>query len=524
MSPRVLALPLLALALLATPAAAQTLKITGGEIAQAKAAPDGVRVYNGLPYAAPPIGEGRWKPPAAVQPWTGTRPVEAFAPNCLQPKRYADLDPFTPSMSEDCLYLNVSTAAKPGPNKPSELLPVFFWIHGGGYGAGSGAEPRHDGVALARKGVVVVTINYRLGVFGFLAHPELTAESPDHASGDQALADMIAALRWVKANAATFGGDPGNVTIAGESAGSDAVSRLMVSPQAKGLFQRAIGQSGSAFGMLGQDPTLAQGEAVGVAVGKALGGQDLKALRGRSSAEILALWAAPDSSLNFGPVLDGWILPTSAAATFKARKQSDVPLLVGWNHDEGSLMEGGVFAGQTLRQVLAARFGPRVGEALALYPADPPPVAAASRVTFAGDLWMGLPTWKWAMAQTRTGKAPVYVYRFDQAPRVPDDWFGAGNRGKSFGAFHSADIVYVFDHPEILKTWKLDATDRRVADQMSSYWVNFARGGDPNGPGLPTWPAYAPEAAPNKMLIGPATGAAADPDIARLRLLESVEK
>ena len=516
---RAFALPLLVLALLATPAAAQTLKVTGGEIAATPAAPDGVRVYRGLPYAAPPTGERRWKPPAPVQPWTGVRPADAFSPNCLQPKRYADLDPFTPSMSEDCLYLNVSTAAKPG-----QALPVFFWIHGGGYGAGSGAEPRHDGVGLARKGVVVVTINYRLGAFGFLAHPELTAESPNHASGDQALADMIAALRWVRDNAKTFGGDPNNVTIAGESAGSDAVSRLMISPQAKGLFHRAIGESGSAFGMLGDDKTLAQGEAVGVAFGKALGGQTLAQLRGRSSAEILALWVAPDTGLNFGPLLDGWILPASAPATFDDHQQSDVPLLVGWNHDEGSLMEGGVFGAKALQQVLAERFGARVGEALALYPADPAATAQASRVMYAGDLWMGLPTWRWATAQSRTGKAPVYVYRFDHAPKTPDDWFGANNRGKSFGAFHSADIVYVFDHPEILKTWTVDAVDRRVADQMSSYWVNFARSGDPNGPGLPPWTAYTPETSPKKMLIGPETRLVADPDIARLRLLESVEK
>jgi para-nitrobenzyl esterase len=513
---RALALPLLALALLAAPATAQTLKITGGEIAPAPAAPDGVRVYKGLPYAAPPVGALRWKPPQPVQPWTGARPVDAYGPNCLQPKRYDDIDPFTPSMSEDCLYLNVTTAAKPG-----QTLPVFFWIHGGGYGAGSGAEPRHDGQALARKGVVVVTINYRLGVFGFMAHPELTAESPDHASGDQALADMIAALRWVKANARAFGGDPDNVTIVGESAGSDAVSRMMISPQARGLFHRAIGESGSAFGLMGQDPTLSQAEAVGVAFAKTLGGDDLGRLRERSSAEILAAYAAPNAAFAFRPNLDGWILPASAAQTFADRRQSDVPLLVGWNRDEGSLFQGAIFGARDLQPVLAERFGPRVGEALALYPADPPAVAQASKQTFAGDLWMGLPTWRWAVAQTRTGKAPVYVYRFDHAPKVPDGWFGAANRGKSFGAFHSADIVYVFDHPEIMTAWTTDAADHRVAEQMSSYWVNFARTGDPNGPGLAAWAPYTPGASPRKMLIGPDIRLVADPDIARLRFLES---
>ncbi|MEJ2818080.1 MULTISPECIES: carboxylesterase family protein [unclassified Caulobacter] len=518
MTLRALALSLVAAALLATPAAAQTLRITGGEIAAAPAAADGVRVYKGLPYAAPPVGERRWKPPEPVQPWTGVRPVDAYAPNCLQPKRYDDIDPFTPSMSEDCLYLNITTAAK-----PTEKLPVFFWIHGGGYGAGSGSEPRHDGQALARKGMVVVTINYRLGVFGFLAHPELTAESPRHASGDQALADMVAALRWVKANVAAFGGDPDNVTIAGESAGSDAVSRMMISPEAKGLFHRAIGESGSAFSMMGDDQTLAQAEAVGQAFARSLGGDDLKRLRERSSAEILAASMAPNAAFAFRPNLDGWILPATAAQTFAARQQSDVPLLVGWNRDEGSLFQGAIFGERALQPVLAERFGPRVGDALALYPADPPAVARASQQTYAGDLWMGLPTWRWAVAQTQTGKSPVYVYRFDHAPRIPDGWFGAANRGKDFGAFHSADIVYVFDHPEILKAWTTDAVDRRVADQTSSYWVNFARAGDPNGPGLPAWTPYDP-ATPKKMLIGPETRLVDDPDIARLRFQESAGK
>ncbi len=515
---RVLALPALALALLAAPATAQTLRITGGQIAAAPAAADGVRVYKGLPYAAPPVGERRWKPPEPVEPWAGVRPVDAYAPNCLQPKRYDDIDPFTPAMSEDCLYLNVTTAAK-----PNEKLPVFFWIHGGGYGAGSGSEPRHDGEALARKGVVVVTINYRLGVFGFMAHPELTAESPHNASGDQALADMIAALRWVKANAAAFGGDPGNVTIVGESAGSDAVSRMMISPEAKGLFHRAIGESGSAFGTMGADQTLAQGEATGLAFARSLGGDSLARLRARSSAEILAAYTAPKADFAFRPTLDGWILPTSAAQTFAERRQSDVPLLVGWNRDEGSLFEGGMFTSRSLEQVLAERFGPRAGEAVALYPVDPARVAA-SQQAYAGDLRMGLPTWRWAVSQTQTGKSPVYVYRFDHAPKIPDGWFGEANRGKTFGAFHSADIVYVFDHPEILKAWTMDAVDRRVADQMSSYWVNFARTGDPNGAGLPTWTPYKPDAAPKKMLIGPETRLADDPDVARLRLLGSVEK
>ncbi|WP_421737367.1 carboxylesterase/lipase family protein [Caulobacter sp.] len=502
----------LTLTALATVASAQT--VTGGRLAPPKADAFGIKAYKGVPYAAPPIGDLRWRAPAPVVAWTGERRTDRFAPNCLQPKVYADLDPFTPGMSEDCLYLNVWSPAKTGGS-----LPVFFWIHGGGYAAGSGAEPRHDGVALAKKGVVVVTINYRLGPLGFFAHPELTRESPNRASGDQALADMIAALRWVKANIALLGGDPDRVTIAGESAGSDAVSRLMSSPQAKGLFHRAIGQSGSAFGTLGRDDSLADAEAAGLRFAKAFGGDDLAALRRRSSAEILAMWTSPGLNVPYRPILDGWILPKGAAETFAARQQNDVPLLTGWNRDEGSLMEGGVFGAASLADTLKIRFGDRATEAAKFYPSETPEQMIRSRISFAGDAWMGLPTWSWAVAQTRSGKAPTYLYRFDHAPKVPADWFGANNRGKSLGAFHSADIVYVFDHPEIIGTWTTDATDRRVADQMSSYWVNFAKTGDPNGPGLPVWPAYAPEGDARKMLIGAETGATPDPDLARLRFL-----
>jgi para-nitrobenzyl esterase len=501
-----------ALTALAVPAHAQ--HITGGKLVPAKADADGIRAYKGIPYAAPPVGNLRWKPPAPVVPWKGERPTDAFGPNCVQPKVYNDIDPYTPSMSEDCLYLNVWS-----PAKKRESLPVFLWIHGGGYGAGSGAEPRHDGVALAKKGVVVVTINYRLGAFGFFAHPELTKESPNRASGDQALADMIAALRWVQTNIVLLGGDPDRVTIAGESAGSDAVSRLMTSPQAKGLFQRAIGESGSAFGTMGRDDTLAAGEANGLAFGRALGGDSLAALRRRSADEILATWTAPKARFAFRPILDGWILPTGAAETFATGRQSDVPLLAGWNRDEGSLLEGGVLGTKTLPDALRATFGERADQAAKLYPSETPEQMARSRINFAGDAWMGLPTWSWAVAQARTGKAPAYVYRFDHIPRTPDDWFGDSFKGKSLGAFHSAEIVYVFNHPDNNGLWPVDDTDRRVADQMSSYWANFVKTGDPNGPGLPTWPVYAPDSDARKLVIDADTRAITDDDQPRLRFL-----
>ena len=312
-----------AIAAAPVPAPLPPLHVDGGQIAAASANSQGVRTYKGLPYAAPPVWGLRWREPQPVMPWNGVHTADRFGPNCVQPKPFKDINPFVPAMSEDCLYLNVWTAAK-----ARQALPVFFWIHGGGYEAGSGSEPRHDGVALAQKGVVVVTINYRLGVFGFLAHPELTAESPHRASGDYAFLDMLAALRWVQQNIAQFGGDPRRVTIAGKSAGSDAVSRLMASPLARGLFQRAIGESGAAFGTE-LETTRAEAEADGLAFATAMGGDNLARLRQRTPSELLSLETATGMDWKFGPEVDGWFLPQPASTIFAAGQQNDVPLIAG---------------------------------------------------------------------------------------------------------------------------------------------------------------------------------------------------
>ncbi|MDE1939644.1 MAG: carboxylesterase family protein [Alphaproteobacteria bacterium] len=488
--------------------------IDGGKIAVAIPSAEGVRVYKGLPYAAPPVGDLRWREPAPVVPWSGVRAVDAFAPNCLQPKVYHDIDPFNPSMSEDCLYLNVWTAAKPG-----EARPVFVWIHGGGYQAGYGAEPRHDGTVLAEKGLVVVTINYRLGVFGFLAHPELTAESPHHASGDYALMDMIAALRWVQRNIATFGGDPNRVTIAGESAGADAVSRLMASPEARGLFQRAIGESGAGFGTT-PDDSLATAEAKGEAFTRAMDGDTIAQLRKRSSAELLALELASNENWGFGPDIDGWILPAAPDQIFAAGKQNDVPMLVGWNADEGSLFEDGVFGTQSLSELLSSRFGHRSAEAAKFYPSATADELRRSRETYAGDKVIAEPTWLWAAAQTKTGRAPVYLYVFARHPPIPPDWFGAAYEGKDVGAFHSGEIPYVFGHPDIFPSWQPTADDRTLADLMSSDWAAFAATGNPNGEGRPAWPTYDPEGTAQRMVFGVPSAATRDTDLERRRFLE----
>lgn len=489
-------------------------RVTGGALAEA-VAKDGVRAYKGVPFAAPPVGDLRWRAPQPVKAWSGERPVDAFGPNCLQPKVYNDVDPFTPSMSEDCLYLNVWTAARGG-----ERRPVFVWIHGGGYGAGSGSEPRHDGNALAKKGVVVVTINYRLGPLGFLAHPDLSREAGG-ASGNYALMDMVAALRWVRDNAAAFGGDPGRVTIAGESAGSDAVSRLMVSPEAAGLFHRAIGQSGGAFGSR-PEPTLSSAEAEGVRFATAMRSTGIAELRRRSSAEVLAGWNMQNGGWAFRPIVDGRFLPDTPAAIFAAGRQNDVPLIVGWTRDEGSLFSGGLFpSGRDFKTSFAAVFGARAEEAARLYPVTDAASEKQARWDVATDAVMAYPTWAWAVAQAKTGKAPVWLYRFDRSPPVPDDWFGDSFRGQSLGAFHSGDIPYVFGHPRVFATWKPTEADDRLADVMSSYWAAFAAEGTPEGAGLPSWPVYDPSArAPVRMLFDAETRVAPDDDLTRRRLFQ----
>lgn len=492
----------------------ESLAIDGGRIAMPAASAEGVQVFKGIPYAAPPVGERRWREPGPVQPWEGVRRSDQFAPNCLQPKLYGDIDPFSPGMSEDCLYLNVWTAAKKG-----EARPVFVWIHGGGYRAGYGSEPRHDGSVLAKKGLVVVTINYRLGIFGFMAHPDLTAESAHHGSGNYALMDMIAALKWVQRNIAAFGGDPKRVTIAGESAGSDAVSRLMASPEAAGLFQRAIGESGAGFGTMSEG-TLAEEEAKGLEFAKAMGDKSIAALRARSSAEILALYLAPGTHWSFDPTIDGWILPQRPREIFAAGKQNDVPLLTGWNADEGILFEGGVFKGETLASVLKTRFGGKAKEAEAFYPLSS---EAQSRALWAGDAVIAHPTWSWAMAQKRSGHAPVFLYRFDQVPPIPPDWFGPEWVGKYTGAFHSGEIPFIFGHPEIMPNWHPTKTEDELADVMSSAWAAFATSGDPNGAGLPHWSAYEPEGSALRMIFGPKTGEVPDTDLARMRFLDAAK-
>ncbi len=460
------------------------ISIEGGLLAAPDPTAGGVSIYKGIPYAAPPVGPLRWRPPQPIPPWTGVRRTDAFGPNSLQGTVFDDIDPLAVGVSEDCLYLNVWTPAAPG---GSERLPDMVWIHGGGFVVGSGSEPRYDGTRLASRGVVVVTLNHRLNALGFLAHPELTRESGYGASGNYGMLDLIAALEWVKRNIAAFGGDPAAVTIAGESAGSEAVSALMASPLAKGLFARAIGESGAMFSTPSRSPsTLEKAEADGLAFMRKVGAKSLAELRDAPAETILA--AAP--GLGYRPIVDGRFLPKSPAEIFAAAEQSDVPLMAGWNKDEGfnfTLLQGAA-AERGYLTLVREIFADHAEAALRFYPGGSPRLDEASARALGGDLTIIHSTWAWIEAHKSTGKSEIFRFLFDRAPLTPNGWFGKRDSRRA-GAFHAGEILYVFDNLDAFP-WLVTDNDRALAKLASSYWLNFVKKGDPNDAGLPIWPSF----------------------------------
>jgi len=490
--------PLLALALLAAalPAPAQTAKPPSLAAAPVRTDLGSVRgtvagdtgdlgVFKGIPFAAPPVGDLRWKEPQSPAPWSDVRECTKTGPWCPQPPPLLGLKP--DRTSEDCLYLNVWTPARTDHDK----LPVMVWIHGGGFASGSGGAPHYDGSSLARQGAVVVTINYRLGPFGFLAHPLLSKESPHEVSGNYGFLDQVAALRWVRKNIAAFGGDPQCVTIFGESAGSAAVARLMVSPLAKGLFHRAIAESGGARGHNrrlreahdGDESAEAVGERIARDLGCDKADDPLKALRAKSAEELLAA-AKPIQGLfgegtRFGPVVDGWALPDDPDALWAAGKQYDVPFLAGTNANEGTIFLGKVpvRTAEQYRQSAQALFGGHADDVLALFPADTDAAVRKMQDRLITVSAFASPARAMVRAAAK-GKSKAWLYQFTHEPPV--------GRLLGLGAFHAGEIGYVFGNDMLGGGDK----DRALARTMSAYWVNFARTGDPNGPGLPAWPAY----------------------------------
>lgn len=466
-------------------------KTTGGMVRGATDADGRIRIFKGIPYAVAPVGDRRWKEPQPARSWEGTRDATVVGAQCMQGPVFGDIK-FSRPASEDCLNLNIWTPAA----NASDRLPVMVWIHGGGFQAGAGAEPRHDGKAFANKGVVLVTLNYRLGVFGFMAHPELTRESAHHASGNYGLMDQVAALRWVKENIAAFGGNSDNVTIFGESAGSFSVSALMACPLANGLFHKAIGESGAYFtagnGTLALQ-SLSTTEQQGVKFASTIGAESLAALRAKSGEELLK--AALPIQPWFTPNLDGYVLTEDVYSTFAGGKQAHVPLLAGWNADEiraGFVLSKQKPTAQSFGEDVRKRFGEQAGAILKAYQPTNDAEAVESAAALGSDMFIGHATWKWIEMHARTGQAPVYRYSFDRKIPVASDAKvnGAAATSRDIGARHAGEIEYVFGALDSIHDVTWESSDRKLSDAMTTYWSNFARTGDPNGSSLPKWPRY----------------------------------
>lgn len=466
----------------------------------------GVDVYRGLPFALPPVGALRWRAPQPVPAWQGVRDASNFAPACMQ-QGVSMPGETAPSVSEDCLYLNVWAP----PRRSGERLPVIVWIHGGGYANGSASMPLYHGDRLARKGVLVVTIAYRLGVLGFLAHPALSAESPHRSSGNYGLMDQIAALEWVQRNIAAFGGDPGRVTIAGQSAGAMAVSALLVSPRAKGLFQRAIAQSGGIFEPLQLAPgyVLANAERDGASHMALLGATTLVAMRSLPAERLIGANAVSH------PVIEPDVLPLSPYDAYVQGRYHDVPLLIGSNSEEArALVDVTALRADRFEADISASFGALPPALLAAYPYATDAQAREARLGFERDLRFGWDMWAWARL-AQSGRSAVYYYSFEQRPPFPADSVYAG-----WGASHFAELWYMFDQlGQAPWTWR-DA-DHRLAAAMSGYWVHFAATGDPNGKGLQPWPAFRGATGQVQRLRDP-IGSGPVPALDRLKVFDAV--
>jgi para-nitrobenzyl esterase len=472
---RITALRLCLPLLICSFAQASTVRIESGKIQGSTI--EGLSVYKGVPFAAPPIGHLRWQEPQPAVAWAGVRAADAFAPACMQ--RDVSMPGETPPpVSEDCLYLNIWA-----PRTSRMPLPVLVWIYGGGYSSGSASMPLYQGDKLARKGVIVITIAYRLGAFGYLAHPELTRESPHHSSGNYGLMDQIAALQWVHRNIKAFGGDPDRVTVGGQSAGAMSVSMLLASPRAKGLFRGAIAESGGLFEPTQLAPSylLANAERDGEHFASAVGAGSIDALRQMPADKLLGSEAGAITH----PVLESYNLPASPYEAFVSRHQNDVPVLIGSNAEEARALVNvaGVKASSYDSDITSA-FGRLPPPLLNAYAHSTDAEARQARLDFERDLRFGWDMWAWARLQAAFSRNPVYYYYFQQKPPFP-----AGSIYGGWGASHYAELWYVFDHLD-QSPWRWTPADRTLSAAMSTYWTNFVKMGNPNGPGLPPWPPF----------------------------------
>lgn len=474
----------------------------------------GLQLYLGIPFAKPPVGELRWKAPQAPEKWTGVKETKKFGPRAVQAIVFGDMTSRSYGISEDCLYLNVWTPAK----RNTTGLPVLVYFYGGGNVAGDGSEPRYDGASMAKKGIVVVTVNYRLNIFGFFAHPELSAEAPYKASGNYGLLDQNAALKWVSKNIASFGGNPKKVTIAGESAGSIDVCSHMASPLSKGLIAGAIGESGAAINPTMAPVTLAEAEKQGLEFAKNAGNLSLKQLQSMSTREIYELY---NESKRFGfpAVIDGYFLTKSVVEVFKAKEQSQVPLLVGWNSAEipgMAFMAGMPYTDENYVTRVKATYPDDYEEVLKLYPHSSGKEIELSATALASDRFIAYSTWKWFDLQRKNSDQPVYRYLYSKLrPPLLKQELSSGLAGgtvkkdenvvkvpEAIGAPHACEIEYCMGNLGLVKDYAWTRDDYKVSETMQNYFANFIKTGNPNGAELPEWKvADSQDTAPPVMII-----------------------
>lgn len=499
----------------------------------------GIAVFRGVPYAAPPVGNLRWREPQPVKNWSGVREADKFGPRAMQLNVFGDMDFRSNGMSEDCLYLNVWTPAKTG----KEKLPVLVYFYGGGYIAGDGSEPRYDGESMSRRGIVAITVNYRLGVFGFFSYPGLTKESPHHASGNYGLLDQAAALKWVQQNIAAFGGDPKKITIAGESAGSFSVSALMASPLSKNIIAGAIGESGSLLG-LSPTTTLQNAEKAGADFANKIDKKSLADLRAMPADELL------NSTKNMGygtfPVdVDGYFFPKSPLDIYQKGEQAHVPLLVGWNSAEMNyrmILGNEAPTLENYTKAIQKLYGENAKEALKVYHADNDAEVMQAATALASDRFIAFSTWKWSDVQSKTGVKPVYRYFFARprpamrsemgnavanlAGGITKDTSGAKAPAMppATGAVHSAEIEYAMGNLPTNRVYDWQPDDYQVSTIMQNFFANFIKTGNPNGLGVPAWPAVNNSKAVEVMHINVNTGAEAEQHHDRYLFMDKLVK
>jgi para-nitrobenzyl esterase len=496
----------------------------------------GLSQYFGIPFAKPPVGNLRWKAPQPLDNWNTVRPAKSFAPRPVQAVVFGDMNSRSAGLSEDCLYLNVWTPAKRNVSK----LPVLVYFFGGGFVAGDGSEPRYDGASMAKKGIVVVTVNYRLNIFGFFAHPELSKESPYRASGNYGLLDQHAALLWVQKNIAMFGGDPKRVTIAGESAGSIAVSALMASPLSKNLIAGAIGESGASINPTLAPVQLAEAEKTGFEFAKSAGFVTLAQLRALSTKEVFEIYTE-SKRFGFPTVLDGYFYPKTLPQIFAAKEQAQVPLLLGWNSAEipgMAFMQGQPYDEASFVKKVTEVYPNDADEVLKLYPHGNPKEIELSATALASDRFIAYSTWKWFDLHRKNSTQPVYRYLYSKLrPPLVDQSKASGLAGgtvdkanapkapEPVGAPHACEIEYCMGNLALIKEYAWTADDYKVSDTMLSYFANFIINGNPNGDKLPNWPAAEPnDTTPSVMVINTESKAIDAKDDARYEFLDKAYK